>query len=64
MTSLDIYRPAAQQQLEVLGNDNDIKTLPIIEGQLPIEISKRALNAVSLSGEDVVIFDTCGKNSN
>ncbi len=61
MTSLDIYRPAAQQQLEVLGNDNEIKTLPIIEGQLPIEISKRALNAVSLSGEDVVIFDTAGR---
>ncbi|MCI5053388.1 MAG: signal recognition particle protein [Pelagibacteraceae bacterium] len=61
MTSLDIYRPAAQQQLQVLGNDNDIKTLPIIEGQLPLEISKRALNAVSLSGEDVVIFDTAGR---
>ena len=40
MTSLDIYRSAAQQQLEVLGNDNDIKTLPIIEGQLPVEISR------------------------
>jgi len=61
MTSLDIYRPAAQQQLQVLGNDNDIKTLPIVEGQLPVEISKRALNAVSLSGEDVVIFDTAGR---
>ena len=61
MTSLDIYRPAAQQQLEVLGNDNDIKTLPIIEGQLPVEISKRAMNAVSLSGEDIVIFDTAGR---
>lgn len=61
MTSLDIYRPAAQQQLQVLGSDNDIKTLPIIEGQLPVEISKRALNAVSLSGEDVVIFDTAGR---
>ena len=61
MTSLDIYRPAAQQQLQVLGNDNDIKTLPIIEGQLPVEISKRALNTVSLSGEDVVIFDTAGR---
>ncbi len=62
MTSLDIYRPAAQKQLEILGNDNQIKTLPIIEGQLPLEISKRALNAVSLSGEDVVIFDTAGRN--
>jgi len=61
MTSLDIYRPAAQKQLEILGNDNQIKTLPIMEGQLPIEISKRALNAVSLSGEDVIIFDTAGR---
>jgi len=61
MASLDIYRPAAQQQLEVLGTNNDIKTLPIMDGQLPIEISKRALNAVSLSGEDVVIFDTAGR---
>ena len=61
MTSLDIYRPAAQKQLEILGNDNQIKTLPIMEGQLPLEISKRALNAVSLSGEDVVIFDTAGR---
>ena len=62
MTSLDIYRPAAQKQLEILGNDNQIKTLPIMEGQLPLEISKRALNVVSLSGEDVVIFDTAGRN--
>ena len=61
MTSLDIYRPAAQKQLEILGTENSIKTLPIIEGQLPIEISKRAMNAVSLSGEDVLIFDTAGR---
>jgi len=61
MTSLDVYRPAAQKQLEILGNDNQIKTLPIIEGQMPLEISKRALNAVSLTGDDVVIFDTAGR---
>lgn len=61
MTSLDIYRPAAQKQLEILGTENSIKTLPIIEGQLPIEISKRAMNAISLSGEDVLIFDTAGR---
>ncbi len=61
MASLDIYRPAAQKQLEVLGENNEIKTLPIIEGQLPSEISRRAINAVSLSGEDVVIFDTAGR---
>jgi len=61
MASLDIYRPAAQKQLEVLGETNEIKTLPIIEGQLPSEISRRAINTVSLSGEDVVIFDTAGR---
>ena len=61
MSSLDVYRPAAQKQLEILGNDNQIKTLPIIEGQMPLEISKRALNAVSLTGDDVVIFDTAGR---
>ncbi len=61
LASLDIYRPAAQKQLEILGSSNNLKTLPIIEGQLPLEISKRALNAVSLTGEDVVIFDTAGR---
>jgi len=58
---LDVYRPAAQRQLEVLGNSNSIKTLPIMDGQFPLEISKRAINAASLSGEDVIIFDTAGR---
>ena len=61
LVSLDIYRPAAQKQLEILGDSNSIKTLPIIEGQFPLEISKRAINAASLSGEDVIIFDTAGR---
>jgi signal recognition particle subunit SRP54 len=58
---LDIYRPAAQKQLEVLGEKNSIKTLPIIEGQFPLEISKRAMNAAALSGEDIIFFDTAGR---
>jgi len=45
----------------VLGGSNSIKTLPIIDGQFPLEISKRAINAASLSGEDVIIFDTAGR---
>ena len=61
LVSLDIYRPAAQKQLEVLGQNNSIKTLPIIEGQFPLEISRRAINAASLSGEDIIIFDTAGR---
>ena len=50
-----------QKQLEVLGQNNSIKTLPIIEGQFPLEISRRAINAASLSGEDIIIFDTAGR---
>ena len=61
LVSLDIYRPAAQKQLEVLGDSNSIKTLPIMEGQFPLEISRRAINAASLSGEDIIIFDTAGR---
>ena len=48
LVSLDIYRPAAQKQLEILGQNNSIKTLPIMEGQFPLEIAKRAINAASL----------------
>ncbi len=61
LVSLDVYRPAAQKQLEILGQNNSIKTLPIVEGQFPLEISKRAINAASLSGEDIIIFDTAGR---
>ena len=45
LVSLDIYRPAAQKQLEVLATNNKIKSLPIVDGQQPIEIAKRAKNA-------------------
>jgi signal recognition particle subunit SRP54 len=61
MVSLDIYRPAAQEQLNVLGQKNSIQTLPIVKDQLPLDIAKRALNAASLSGTDVIIFDTAGR---
>jgi len=61
MVSLDIYRPAAQEQLKILGEKNSIQTLPIVKDQLPIEIVKRALNAASLSGVDTIIFDTAGR---
>ena len=45
MVSLDVYRPAAQEQLNILGEKNAIQTLPIVTGELPLEIAKRALNA-------------------
>ena len=61
MVSLDVYRPAAQEQLSVLGEKNSIQTLPIVKDQLPIDIVKRALNAASLSGTDVIILDTAGR---
>ncbi len=61
MVSLDVYRPAAQEQLNVLGEKNLIQTLPIIKDQLPLDIVKRALNAASIGGSDVIIFDTAGR---
>ena len=61
LVSLDVYRPAAQEQLNILGKDNSIQTLPVVKDQLPIDIAKRALSAASLSGVDVIIFDTAGR---
>ena len=61
LVSLDVYRPAAQEQLNILGETNSIQTLPIVKDQLPIDIAKRALNAASLSGVDLIIFDTAGR---
>ena len=61
MVSLDVYRPAAQEQLKLLGEQNDINTLPIIEGQLPSDICRRALSAASLNGSEVILFDTAGR---
>ena len=61
LVSLDVYRPAAQEQLKLLAEKNNIQNLPIIEKQQPIDITKRALNAANLSGSDVIIFDTAGR---
>ena len=61
LVSLDIYRPAAQEQLKVLAENNNLNVLPIVENQLPIDIAKRAINAASLSGSDIIIFDTAGR---
>src|SRR5438045_5967364 len=63
MASLDIYRPAAMEQLAVLGRDLDIQTLPIVAGQKPAQIAKRALEAARLGGYDVVLLDTAGRTT-
>src|SRR5207237_9006113 len=63
MASLDVYRPAAMEQLAVLGRDLDIATLPIVEGQKPAEIARRALEAGKLGGYDVVLLDTAGRTT-
>jgi Signal recognition particle GTPase len=64
MVSLDVYRPAAQEQLKSLGDQNNILTLPIIEGQLPVDICRRAISAANLNGAEIILFDTARKNSN
>ena len=61
MASLDVYRPAAQEQLRLLGEQNNIETLPVIDGQLPADICRRALSAANLNGSEVVLFDTAGR---
>ena len=61
VVSLDVYRPAAQEQLKLLAETNGIQCLPIVDKQQPIDITKRALNAANLNGSDVIIFDTAGR---
>lgn len=61
MASLDVARPAAQEQLAILGRQADVATLPIVQGQPPVEIARRALNAAKLQGYDVLMLDTAGR---
>jgi len=61
MASLDTRRPAAQEQLRVLGEQTGVATLPIIAGQTPIQIARRAEEAARTGGYDVVLFDTAGR---
>ncbi|MDX2257774.1 MAG: signal recognition particle protein [Hyphomicrobiaceae bacterium] len=61
MASLDTRRPAAQEQLRVLGEQAGVDTLPIVTGQTPQQIALRAQQAARLGGYDVVIFDTAGR---
>src|SRR5438477_4900322 len=61
MASLDVRRPAAMEQLAVLGRQIEVDTLPIVEGQAPPQIARRALEAARLGGYDVVLLDTAGR---
>src|SRR5690606_20463487 len=60
MASLDTRRPAAQEQLRQLGEQVKVATLPVVAGQSPVDIAKRAVQAAKLGGHDVVILDTAG----
>lgn len=61
MASLDTRRPAAQEQLRQLGEQTKVATLPIVAGQTPVDIAKRAVQAARLGGHDIVILDTAGR---
>jgi len=63
MASLDVRRPAAMEQLAVLGRQVEVDTLPVVAGQQPVEIAKRALQAARLGGHDVVLLDTAGRTT-
>jgi signal recognition particle subunit SRP54 len=63
MASLDVRRPAAMEQLAVLGRDAQIDTLPVVEGQTPPQIARRAIEAAKLGGYDVVMLDTAGRTT-
>ena len=61
MASLDVARPAAQEQLAVLGRQIGVDTLPVIAGQTPVDIARRALQAARLQAYDVLLLDTAGR---
>jgi signal recognition particle subunit SRP54 len=61
MASLDTRRPAAQEQLKILGQQTSVDTLPIVAGQTPQQIARRSLDAARLGGYDVVLLDTAGR---
>src|SRR4030081_3774957 len=63
MASLDTHRPAAMDQLAVLGRQVGVDTLPIVAGQGPAQIATRALQAARLGGYDVVLLDTAGRTT-
>jgi signal recognition particle subunit SRP54 len=63
MASLDVRRPAAMEQLAILGQQIAVETLPVVGGQAPAQIAQRALQAARLGGYDVVLLDTAGRTT-
>jgi signal recognition particle subunit SRP54 len=63
MASLDVRRPAAMEQLAILGQQVNVETLPIVAGQHPAQIAQRALQAARLGGFDAVLLDTAGRTT-
>ncbi len=61
LASLDVQRPAAQEQLAVLADQAGVASLPIVPGQTPVAIAARAVETATRSGDDVVILDTAGR---
>ncbi|MEY8826958.1 signal recognition particle protein [Sedimentitalea sp. XS_ASV28] len=61
MASLDTNRPAAMEQLAILGRQIGVDTLPIVKGETPVQIAKRAKTQASLGGYDVYMLDTAGR---
>src|SRR5690606_38195388 len=61
LASLDVHRPAAQEQLAQLGRQAELRTLPVVPGEPPVAIAKRALQSARLEAFDVVILDTAGR---
>jgi signal recognition particle subunit SRP54 len=61
MASLDVNRPAAMEQLAILGAQIEVDTLPIVPGQRPVDIARRAKSQASLGGYDVYFLDTAGR---
>src|SRR5271154_6059272 len=61
MASLDVSRPAAMEQLKILGEQAGVATLPILPNQRPLDIAKRAMAAARVGGYDVLILDTAGR---
>jgi len=61
MASLDVRRPAAMEQLKILGEQTGIATLPILPNQLPLDIARRALASARVGGYDALILDTAGR---
>jgi signal recognition particle subunit SRP54 len=63
MASLDVARPAAQEQLRQLGVQTGVATLPVVAGEQPVQIAKRAMETGRREGYDIVILDTAGRLS-